>query len=270
MRRGRLYGILRNGLRVVAGVGEGAGLDQAVLDADGTLGVAGHTGVVRDQHDGDAVLGGQRLEQFEHFAAGARVEVAGRLVGEEQRRAVDEAASDGHALLLAAGQLRRVVVHAVAQADALQQGLGPLAGLAAGQVRRGVGQRHHDVVEGAGPAEQVEALKDEADLFVADHGPLVGRQIRHLLVVEPVLAAGRPVEAAEDVHQRRFARAGLAHQRHHLAARDRDRHALEHGHVQLAEVIRFGDVFKPNQIHASLLLGVHIVLIPNCSYHYLI
>ena len=42
--------------------------------------------------------------------AGARVEVAGRLVGEHDRRPADERAGDGHALALAAGQLRRAVV----------------------------------------------------------------------------------------------------------------------------------------------------------------
>ena len=42
-----------------------------------------------------------------------RVEVAGRLVGQQQHRLVDEGARDGHALLLAARQLQRVGVHLV-------------------------------------------------------------------------------------------------------------------------------------------------------------
>ena len=43
------------------------------------------------------------LEHLQDFLAGVRVEVAGRLVGEQQRRAVDQRPGDGHALLLAAG-----------------------------------------------------------------------------------------------------------------------------------------------------------------------
>ena len=49
------------------------------------------------------------------------VEVAGGLVGEEERRPVDQRAGDGDALLLAAGELGRAVVEAVAEADAGQE-----------------------------------------------------------------------------------------------------------------------------------------------------
>ena len=44
-----------------------------------------------------------------------RVEVAGRLVGQHDRRVVGERARDGDALLLAARELRRIVVRAIGQ-----------------------------------------------------------------------------------------------------------------------------------------------------------
>ena len=47
----------------------------------------------------------QLVEQREDLVAGAAVEVAGRLVGEQDRRAVDQRPGDGDALLLAAGEL---------------------------------------------------------------------------------------------------------------------------------------------------------------------
>ena len=62
---------------------------------------------------------------------------------------------------------------------------------------------------------------------------------------------GRPVEAAEDVHQRGLARAGGAHQRDHLAALDRQRDALEHRHVDLAEVVGLVDVFEADEFHGG-------------------
>ena len=49
------------------------------------------------------------------------VEVAGRLVGEDQGRVGDQRPGDRHALLLAAGQLRRLVVDAVAEAQPLER-----------------------------------------------------------------------------------------------------------------------------------------------------
>ena len=56
-------------------------------------------------------------EQVEDHAAGRTVEVAGGLVGEEQRRFGGEGAGQRHPLLLAARELRRVVVAAFAEPD---------------------------------------------------------------------------------------------------------------------------------------------------------
>ena len=53
------------------------------------------------------------------IAAPSGVEVAGGLVGQDDRRGADERAGDGDALALAAGELGRVVVEAVVEADAL-------------------------------------------------------------------------------------------------------------------------------------------------------
>ena len=41
------------------------------------------------------------------------VEVAGGLVGDDERRVGDDGAGDGDALLLAAGEFERIVLHAV-------------------------------------------------------------------------------------------------------------------------------------------------------------
>ena len=50
-----------------------------------------------------------------------RIDVAGRLVGEQELRPRDHRARDRRALLLAAGQHRRQRIHAVAEADPVQQ-----------------------------------------------------------------------------------------------------------------------------------------------------
>jgi hypothetical protein len=76
-------------------------------------GPGGDVQVVGDQHDGHALLGVQRLEQRHDLLAGAGVEVAGRLVGQQHLRVADQGAGDGHPLLLAAGQLGRPVVQPV-------------------------------------------------------------------------------------------------------------------------------------------------------------
>ena len=61
------------------------------------------------------------LKQVEDLAARLRVEVAGRLVGEDDRRARDERARDRDALLLSAGELGRAVLAPVGEADVVDQ-----------------------------------------------------------------------------------------------------------------------------------------------------
>ena len=90
--------------------------DQAVAHPDDPLGVLGDVVFVGDHDDGLARV----VEPAEHLhdlVAGLGVEVARRLVGEDDVRVVDQRAGDRDALLLAAGELGRAVVEPVCQAD---------------------------------------------------------------------------------------------------------------------------------------------------------
>ena len=202
-----------------------------------------------DDDDGDAVLRVELLEHAQHFLARARVQVAGRLVGEDQRRMVDQRARDGHALLLAAGELGGLVVHAVLQADPAQHLPGLLQGLAIGKMAGRVRERHRHVFQGARARQQVEILEDEAELVVAHQGALVVGQRRHILTVEPVFARRRAVQAAQDVHQRALARSGGPHQRDQFPAGDRHRDPLEHGDIHVPQLVRFVDVAQLDEFH---------------------
>ena len=83
----------------------------------------------------------------------------GRLVGEQDRVAGGEGAGDRHPLLLAAGELVREVVDAVAEPDALEHLAGGARALGAG----GDVGAELDVLARGQRREQVEGLKDEAD-----------------------------------------------------------------------------------------------------------
>ena len=76
--------------------------------------------VVGHQHQGGAVLRIEFEQQVDDGATGLGVQVAGGLVGEQQRRPGDEGARQRDALLLAAGQLARIVLEALAKADPAQ------------------------------------------------------------------------------------------------------------------------------------------------------
>ena len=66
-----------------------------------------------------------------HLAAGVGVQSAGGLVGQDDRRVAHQSPGDGHALLLAAGELVGQVLELVAQAHLLQRRHGPLVPLRA-------------------------------------------------------------------------------------------------------------------------------------------
>ena len=72
-------------------------------------------------------------------------EVAGRLVGQQECRTVHECARDSLALLLAARELIRVVVDAIAEADHLQRLHGAPASLPCGH-RPTVQHRQLDIL----------------------------------------------------------------------------------------------------------------------------
>jgi hypothetical protein len=57
------------------------------------------------------------LKHAHQLNAAARVEIAGRFIGQEHRRLVDQRAGDGDALLLATGKLIGIMVGAVSESD---------------------------------------------------------------------------------------------------------------------------------------------------------
>ncbi len=86
-----------------------------------------------DQHQGGAAAGVEFEQQVADVLAGGLVQRPGGFIGEQDARAGDEGTGQGHALLLAAGQLSRVVAGAVREAHLGQHLIDPRAVLAAGQ-----------------------------------------------------------------------------------------------------------------------------------------
>ena len=126
-------------------------------------------GVVRDDEQRRAALAVELEEQLVDRLAGRAIEVAGRLVGEQQRRLEHHRARERHALLLAAGQLARPVREAVREADAAED----VGGASCARARIGDAldqRRHHHVLERGELGQQVMELEDEADAAVAELG----------------------------------------------------------------------------------------------------
>ena len=167
----------------------------------------------------------QFVDEAEDREAGRGVEVARRLVGHEDRRIRDERPRDRHTLLLPAAQLARSMPGAVAEADPVEHGQGAIPAVGARDPL--IEERDLDVLRDRELGDQVERLEDESDPPAADAAERAVLEIRDLLAVEPVVAARRAIEAAEDVHERGLPGARRTHDRHVLAAIDPQIDALE-------------------------------------------
>ena len=136
--------------------------DAALVELDdAALHVVHHLAVVGDDDDGGAGLV-DPVEQLHDPDRGDRVEVSARLVGQQQRRVVDEGAGDGDALLLAAGELVGVAVELGREADQAQRLRHLLADFGAAGADHL--QRVGDVVVDGAVGEELEVLEDGADV----------------------------------------------------------------------------------------------------------
>ena len=208
-------------------------------------GVGRHVRFVGDHDDGDALFAVERHQQFHDLVAALAVEVAGRFVGEQQQRIGDDGAGDRHALLLAAGKFGRRVPRAFGQADPLQRGA--RRRMALGDRFAAVEQRQLDVFQCRRPCQQVEALEDEAQAAPAQQRALVAVELLDGDAAEAVGAAAWRVEAAEQVHRRRFAGTARSHHRDELAGGDGEVDAAQRLEGDVAMPVGAGDAAQFDQ-----------------------
>ena len=147
---------------------------------------------MRDDHDGHAVFPALLLQKRQDLLAGLIVKRTGRFVAQQKPRPFGQRTCDGHALLLAAGELGGEILHPLAEAD-LPQNFVCRDGIFTKLARDlHVFQRRHI-------GQQIIELEHKADLMAA-----VGRQLptvkpRHILARQQHMAARQPVHASENV-----------------------------------------------------------------------
>ena len=154
------------------------------------------------------------VERLENMDSGFRIEIAGRLVGEQYCWAVGDCAGNRDPLLLAAGQFGRPVFSAPGWAEVMQQLRGALLRLAPG--KPGDHLRQHDIFERRKFRQQMMELIDEADLAAPERGALiVGHPDGGFAGDKHFPRVGR-LKKARNVEERRFAGTGRSDQRDRL------------------------------------------------------
>src|SRR5450830_953194 len=79
-------------------------------------------------------------------------------------------------------------------------------------------------------SDQVITLEHEAKCLAPQPGQFIGVQASHVLACKVVTAIAGPVQATQQMHQGRLARAGSAHDGDEFTGRDRQADAAQHSH----------------------------------------
>src|SRR5712691_4018078 len=180
------------------------GHQAAVEQVDGAAGVRRVTWVVRHHAEGRATFM-ELAKQVHHRLAVHGIRVSGGLIGQQNRGVAAQGARHRYALLLAAGELGGIMPHAMRHSDAVEGLVNSSLTLNAGHAP--IGERQLDVLVHGQVADQIEGLKNEADLAIADAGALGRLQDVHRLLVQRVNALRQRIEQAEDGQQCRFSAA---------------------------------------------------------------
>ncbi len=179
------------------------------------------------------------------------IQVTRGLVRHQDRRLGHERASQRHALLLTPGKLDRIMIQAVAEADAFEQLTRTNSSGSGAAAQQFVGQE--DVLFGGERGNQLVTLKDESDLAAADHGELVFAEAGDIGAVQHDAARGDRVEAGQQTEQRALAAAGSAHDGHELSGWDLEVDSAENLHAVRAGIDNLGEVSDCENRHLLLL-----------------
>ena len=201
-------------------------------------------GIVGGKDERRAQLRLHAVHQRDDRGTRRAVEVGGRFVCEHDGRLLHQRARDRHALLLSARQLVRPLAPLLGQADRLQHRLG--APPAFRRRRAHQQQRIFHVLIGRQHRHETEALEDEADVAGAEIRQRVVGQPAGVVAADFHAAAGRRVDAADQVQQRRLAAAGRPDDHGKPMRRNLQADVADGGNGDRAGLICLDDVIQPD------------------------
>ena len=149
-------------------------------------------------HDGDTLVV-QLLEQFHDLLALTGMQIASRLVRQDQLRTGDHGARDANELLLAARQLVWKEIFFGDHVEAVQSIANNA--LTLGLFEIAIGERNFQVLVDRERVEQIVALEDEADVSFIEFGAVFFVQAVNRMLEEEVFAGPGGVVHSEKVKQ---------------------------------------------------------------------
>ena len=180
------------------------------------------------------------MEKLEDARSIVRVEVAGRFIGQDERRAMDQRTGHGGALHFSPAQLVREGVGPRGQSDQFEHFPGAGAGLLGAVATQQEGK--FDVFHRGHGGEEVEKLEDDAEALAAVGGKLGFPGPVECKSFDRDLAGGRLVEPAKEVEEGAFAAAARSGHRAERMRCDLERDVAQGVHFAGGRGINAGDM----------------------------
>src|SRR5262249_37173158 len=205
----------------------------------------GEGALVRDHDDGHAERLLKFAEEQEDLLAVNAVEIAGGLVGEEDRGAIDESAGQRAALLLAARKFAGAMTTTGAKFDAIER-FGD-AGLTLRVRDFGKAKREFDVFFQRHARKKIKRLKDHAGRFTAVAGEGFGVEIRKIASLDVNGTGVGAIEAGKHAKEGRLAGAGGAEESEKLTGANFKGEIVDGADGRFAEAVFESDGFGLDQ-----------------------
>ena len=167
-------------------------VDQVEADGEsrGKLGAVGH------DDENRTLVALQFEEERRHRVGRSAIEIARRLVAQQEPWPPDECPCERHALFFTPRELARQVCHPVREPDLFDQ---PARVRVAVWLRLPHKRRHEYVLEHAALRQQTVILENEADFFVAERGEIFRRQRERVRPVQRDGSRRRWFERTENI-----------------------------------------------------------------------
>src|SRR5450830_371751 len=224
------------------------GHNAAVLDTNHAFGLSSDAIIVSDIDNRLSVCV-QLFHDVYDFARALGVEVAGWLVGKNNRWIHHQGPSNGDTLLFSARHFNRTIVHAILESNALHQFMSAGSLVSPAHCMCGIGTWKKDILQSTQLRQQVVRLKHESYVSIANTGQIIRSELGDIMVLETIRAGGRGVQTSENMHQCRFSRTGRPHDSNKFMFTDLKRYAGKSIDCDATDRIDLADIAEFDQVH---------------------
>jgi len=128
-----------------------------VAESHNAIGISGNIWIVGYHQHRDPTLAVEPSDDLHDFSGVLRIEISGRLIGQQNRWIIDQPARDSDALSLATRKLIGIVLLPSLKPDLREQQPGTILAL---PIPLGMEERQFDVLQRRCPRQQIEGLKN--------------------------------------------------------------------------------------------------------------